>query len=589
MGNEITLWKDALPPESIPEYPTLSLRRAKGGETTYELDPNCEAARHSFKWQGWKYYAEVIEREAVEGELLREPNLRYIGDYEENIVYRAMTRIHADQDDAYQMLQFYFCRSSILYFINTFCYTYDPRSEEKHLPFVTYPFQSEIITWIIWLIKKKKTGIVEKSREQGLSWMLEAVSVWLILFVPASTAYQLSLSEESVDNYTPDSLLGKIRYILKNLPPWLRGGWSERAKEIDKKMMIKIPDSDSLVIGQLTKSTAGVGGRSMFAVYDEFAIVKEDRAALQASASLASSRLFLSTPRGMGNEFYRMADNSPLDLKRSPHWTQHPLKCHEGKDTDWAKLERLDSIYSDEIWASEQEINYSGSTQNRVYPEFTSMYQDEFTWCHIQDGDFFDYDPNFDVYVSMDFGQGDPTSMIFFQVKGPPLHFEGRVEKCLVIFDEEEDRFSVDDWALLLKKKGYRYKSYVGDYRTANQQDAKKKTWKIYLREHGIELDGKYNSEMAPIWEVEKLIRTPGALAINKHNCPHTIKSFQNWSYHTDRATGMVAYDAKPKHDQWSHKMKATAYGIDFFMTGSKTQSKKEIGWRFNVHRKATI
>ena len=292
MGNEITLWKDALPPESIPEYPTLSLRRAKGGETTYELDPNCEAARHSFKWQGWKYYAEVIEREAVEGELLREPNLRYIGDYEENIVYRAMTRIHADQDDAYQMLQFYFCRSSILYFINTFCYTYDPRSEEKHLPFVTYPFQSEIITWIIWLIKKKKTGIVEKSREQGLSWMLEAVSVWLILFVPASTAYQLSLSEESVDNYTPDSLLGKIRYILKNLPPWLRGGWSERAKEIDKKMMIKIPDSDSLVIGQLTKSTAGVGGRSMFAVYDEFAIVKEDRAALQASASLASSGYF---------------------------------------------------------------------------------------------------------------------------------------------------------------------------------------------------------------------------------------------------------------------------------------------------------
>lgn len=584
MGNLLTLWEDALSPDKIPAYPELELKRAVGGETTYDLHPDCPAAKKPFKWQGWKEYAEVVERKAEPGELLRAPNLRYIGDYEKNVRFRMETRINGDQDETYQALQYYFCRSSVLYFINVFCWTYDPRSKEKHLPFVTYDFQAEIITWIVWLIKNMQTGVVDKSREQGLTWILEAVSTWIILFTPSSMIYQLSLAEEDVDNYTPDSLLGKIRYIIKNLPPWLQGGWSERAKEIDKKMMIKIPKSDSMAIGQLTKSTAGVGGRSMFAVYDEFAIVKEDRMVLQASASLAASRLFLSTPRGMGNEFYRMAENSPPELRRSPHWSQHPLKTVE-----WAKRDRLDPIYSDEIWASEQEIDYSGSTQNRVYPDFISVYHDEFNWCHIQESRFFDYDPDYDVLVGMDFGVGDPSSVVMCQIKGPPKHFEDKVDKCIVFFDEFETRSGVDDVAGKLKERGYRYRLYVGDNRTANQRDAKEKTWKIYLREHGIELMGKNNTEMAPIWEVEKLLRTPGAIAFNKYGVPHQIKAFQNWSYESNRLTGQISYDAKPKHDQWSHKMKATVYLIDWIMNGDRIQQRKTTGWRFNVYRKATI
>jgi hypothetical protein len=37
------------------------------------------------------------------------------------------------------------CRNDILYWVNTFCYTYDPRLADPVVPFITFPFQDRAL------------------------------------------------------------------------------------------------------------------------------------------------------------------------------------------------------------------------------------------------------------------------------------------------------------------------------------------------------------------------------------------------------------------------------------------------------------
>jgi len=182
--NIMTLWDGAVP---VPPYPTYTLKR----------DAN--------------------------GELLRDADLKFIPNWHENLKFRQMVKQNAEGNAQYQQMQMMFCKSSILYFCNVFCWTYDPRLDNPHIPFVTFPFQDDVLTWALWLIKAHETGLAEKSRDMGFTWMMEVVAAYLTQFYPGMVDYQMSLREDDVDNRTEDSLLGKYRYLVNNLPDWMRG------------------------------------------------------------------------------------------------------------------------------------------------------------------------------------------------------------------------------------------------------------------------------------------------------------------------------------------------------------------------------
>ncbi|HEC60678.1 MAG TPA: hypothetical protein ENI27_00310, partial [bacterium] len=284
----ITLWDEAVAPEHIPIVPGNMLKRATSEkDITYELHPTNPS--------------KSIERGAIVGELLRQPNLRYIADPTENLKWRVKVTRQCDTDVQFRNIQIILCKSSILYWINTFVWTFNPRlKKDKTVPLVTYPFQDELVCWLMERIAMEESALVEKSREMGASWLACAMAVWLSLFDLEFVSYFMSMTEDTVDNRMEDSLLGKCRFILRNLPEWMRGGWIERAQGCDVQMALVVPQTQGTIKGILSKGTAARSGRSGVMFADEFAFVDDTEKVLKAMITLTGCKFFISTANGMG-------------------------------------------------------------------------------------------------------------------------------------------------------------------------------------------------------------------------------------------------------------------------------------------------
>jgi hypothetical protein len=571
----ITLWEDAIPEEKIPAYPGFEYLYAKGGETTYEIDPNSYVANIPFQWRGWKHIVNIVERKAVAGEKLRSPSLRFQADSSKNLIHRIKVQQRCEIDSDYKQLQWVLCKSSFHYFLNTFVWTHDPR-EKKHtkIPFVSYEFQDGMARFVIKLIAKDRLGGIEKSREQGASWLVIAVMVWLDTFYNGKNVILMSITENEVDDRTESSLFGKARYIISNLPEFMRGGWIERNNICDKQMRLSIPATESKMEGVLTKGTGGVSRRATIFVNDESAVCEADASLRAAQSSLASSGLHLSTPRGQGNLFHSIVSDPGTPVFRS-HWTDHPLK-----NDMWAKAERAKANYDDTTWAQEQEIDYSASTSGRVYPQFMPDSAGE-QWAHVQSGDYFEYDHYYPVLLGIDFGFSDPHSVIFVQEKPCLPNWKTPWGSMFIVFEEFEKReMSDEDLADMIIGKPYRYKTIRGDARSGNQRDGTGQSTFQRFQNKGLVVSGGYYSEEDPIKSVRRVLNTPGAFAINSQACSNTISCFQNWSVPVDKSTKLPISGGKPKHDKYSHNMKATAY-LFHHLWSIRNSEKKKHHWDF--------
>lgn len=581
--NVYTVVENSLPPEALPVYPGFSRKIAKGGEPTVVLTP---PSKHN--------PVDIEIQEAEPGEMIRNIDMMYLSDFSENLKFRIKRKTLCDADPAMRELEMKYCASSILYFVNTYCWTYDPRQEEgrKEVPFITFPFQDDWLTWRLWCMKYHNDCVTEKSRDQGISWLVQVLHVWVCLFVKGTRTYQLSMAEDDVDNRTTESLLGKARFLLNMLPPWMRQGWVERNTLTDQKMILRFPGTKSVIKGELT-NTAGRGGRSTIADFDEFAFVDNSYAIMEACSSLAGSIGYNSTVCGMGNAFAKMAHSKGVNKKRL-HWTLNPLKSKE-----WEIKEKAKPKYADEsVWAQEQDINYNKSTTGRVYDMFKSHDKFGEGWSHAQTLDYYSYDPSWPVFLGLDLGINDPTSLVIFQQRVSHPDYRKFTEDTWVCIGEKEDSsWGVDEWSdyinELSNNKGYRIEEVVIDPRSGYAKDAKLKTWADYFREKGVAItDNRYKrtSEADTLTNMKQILRTPGKFCLYAPEAPFLVEAFENWSFPVDKNTGLVPSNAKPLHNEYSHSMKAVIYLMDYCVNrkrgtvgnqyGRKT---KEKSWKFRA------
>lgn len=63
------------------------------------------------------------------------------------------------------------CAEDLLFYVNAFCWTYDPRLQIGKVPFITYDFQDDAIRKISECIIKGQDFAMPKSRDMGASWM----------------------------------------------------------------------------------------------------------------------------------------------------------------------------------------------------------------------------------------------------------------------------------------------------------------------------------------------------------------------------------------------------------------------------------
>ncbi len=270
---------------------------------------------------------------------------------------RDMIKLGCESKDAARQL-WIMCSRDILFYINTFCFTYDPRRNPSALPWITWEYQDASILAILDAIQTGNSLALEKSRDMGASWMIIAVMEWLWHFRELQSFLMLSRKEDLVDKTEdPDSLFWKIDFIHKNQPGWLRPNIERN------KLLIHNRDNSSTIAGDSTTGDAARGGRRTAILLDEFASVDNGHEVLAATADATTCRIFNSTPKGIGNAFYDIIQ-SPIKRIRL-HWSIHPSKAEglyyrDGKPrSPWYDLQC--STRSEAEIAQELDINYLGA------------------------------------------------------------------------------------------------------------------------------------------------------------------------------------------------------------------------------------
>ena len=260
-----------------------------------------------------------------------------------NLQWRAELLEMAERDPVLQQDLYNACSQSCEFFINAFCFTLrvfesdeegkQKQAVDKHVPFVLWPKQSELVEKILNGMEFGEELLTDKSRDMGATWCHLAPATWLFLFRPATTGLILSRKEDVVDmldglvkSYPhgsiadPGTLFGKIDYILARLPEWMLPSMSR------KKLHLVNLSNGSRIDGESANSTAGTSDRRTYILLDEFAKVEEAESIKRSTKDVTACRLVVSTPNGAGTTFskWRMSGTIPVFQLM---WWDHPEKA----------------------------------------------------------------------------------------------------------------------------------------------------------------------------------------------------------------------------------------------------------------------
>jgi len=258
-----------------------------------------------------------------------------------NLAFRKRVLQLASDDLKFKNELFAMCKRDILFYVNVFVWTYDPRLPvgQKTLPFITYDFQDVALDMVI---TARGDLYAEKSRDMGASWQFLIADQWSFQFQDDFSALLGSRTEDYVDKKGDrKSLMWKIDCILANQPRWLRPSVYRIYLHFENL------DNGSTIEGESTTGDFARGGRWTKIMLDEFAAVEPDgQKVLKATRDATRRRVFNSTHQGAATSFYRIGQtNIP---KLIMHWSIHQEKNKGLYYYQDGRLIRLDD-YSAEV------------------------------------------------------------------------------------------------------------------------------------------------------------------------------------------------------------------------------------------------
>lgn len=288
------------------------------------------------------------------------------------------------------------CRTDILFWINEYGTTYDPRKRQPHLRFKLFPYQKRLVKTLVEKIRRGEDILIEKSRDMGVSWLVLLVFQWFWLFEPGSDFLLGSRKSDYVDRLGDMStLMEKLRYNLDRQPRWLLPqGFNNRHHNTLLKLIN--PQNGNTITGESSNPNFARGGRYKGILFDEFAYWQRDDLAWASAGQSSPCRIAVSTPHGRANKFAQLRFESPIGVE-SIHWRLHPEK-----NDAWYANEKK-RMTEDEI-ARELDINYHLSARDRVFREFTHHHKRDIAW-----------NPHQPVVRSWDFGYHTPA-VLFLQI-----------------------------------------------------------------------------------------------------------------------------------------------------------------------------
>lgn len=249
------------------------------------------------------------------------------------------------------------CAGDIVFWLREWVWTVDPRNLDYgmpvSIPFVPFPKQEEYLRWRQQLRLQRQSGIIEKSRDAGITFLNCAAQLHAWLFEPGFKGSFGSRKEALVDRKgDPDAIFTKIRLMLEMLPVWMRP-----KRYTDSHMKLINLDNGASITGE-AGDQIGRGGRSTYMDIDEAAFLERPLKVEAAISQNTNVVFYTSTPNGTGNPFYtkRMSGKFPVF---SFHWTDDPRK-----DAVWyaSMKDRLDPV----TLAQEVDIDYTASMQGQL-------------------------------------------------------------------------------------------------------------------------------------------------------------------------------------------------------------------------------
>jgi hypothetical protein len=228
------------------------------------------------------------------------------------------------------------CFEDVLWWFNTMCWCFEPRSLIKIRPFLTWPHQDPAILQMEKAItdseemEESVDVVVDKSRGQGATWMYLLVILRRWLRDEMFSAGLVTRNEKLVDSMRdPDTLMWKVVWMIKMLPSWMLPAgfeWS-RCRNLAEHSLLN-PETGSSIVGYSATGDVARGGRKTLFVLDELAAFKtgEDYAALNSTAHVTNCRFLVSTYLGDSGAYFDAATQEGTAIKIILDWKDNPTQ-----------------------------------------------------------------------------------------------------------------------------------------------------------------------------------------------------------------------------------------------------------------------
>lgn len=272
-----------------------------------------------------------------------------------------------------------FYRNRPAAFINHWCNTYDPRNAgtgvPARMPFILFQRQDDLVQFLQSCLIDEESGLIEKCRDMGATWVCAAFSVWLWMFWPGASVGWGSRKEQLVNKIgDPDSIFEKMRMLVRGIP---REFWPRGLSVDDHMTYMKFvnPENGATITGE-SGDNIGRGGRKLIYFKDESAHYVRPEKIEAALADNTRVQIDISSVNGLGNVFHRRRESgvdwSPgLAAEKGRtrifimDWRDHPAKTDEWYNARKSKAE-FDGLLH--IFAQEVDRNYSASVDGTIIP-----------------------------------------------------------------------------------------------------------------------------------------------------------------------------------------------------------------------------
>lgn len=333
------------------------------------------------------------------------------------------------------------CAQDVAFFINTALFICEPRgtTDLVDLPYLLRSFQEDYVRELSWHIDNDESLLTDKTREMGVTWMVEAVLLHRWLFNRGFVSIVSSITEDKIDKSDdPTCLFWKFDYMIESLKwtaPWLYPEDYVKTRPFRTHMKIFNPSMQSIINGEVMGPNLGRSGRAKCIFLDEFAEATNPSASWASSSRTSYCRIVVFTPKG--NNFAGRLANPPKGIKATInkitlHWiideTKNHYEIHEkgkgiiergnGEAPQWAlsDVRRFQVIYP---WyekakaevnydpvkiAQELDVNYADSAEGLMYPQIRRARFGKFV-----------FNPSFPLYLAMDYGVSDACTLVWAQ------------------------------------------------------------------------------------------------------------------------------------------------------------------------------